>query len=100
MQQQNNIPDYLQDTYNMVCCAFPDRIPTEDYWPLIALLHPEMSYRALARVLAVIMGKSYFEILNDTQGFGVDHLPGKRDIERVRQRLLSCDFEEWLQKQF
>ena len=98
MENYDKIPDYLQDTYDMVKCAFPDKISSEEYWSLMALLHPYMSHRTVARVLGVISQKGYIEAYNDASGFGLDPMPNPDDIENARQKLVSCGYEEWLRK--
>ena len=57
--------DYLQPTYELLECAFPDGISDDEYFPLLAILHPEMSFRTLAEVLSHLTDKPYIEVLND-----------------------------------
>lgn len=87
--------DYLHETYELLVCAFPDGIPEEQYIPLLAILHPEMSFRTIAEVLSSLMQKSYIEIYNDASGFGLDLLPDSEQIEKVRERLVKCGYEQW-----
>jgi hypothetical protein len=97
MEEANQVPDYLQDIYEILKCAFPDGISEEEYWPVLALLHQVMSHRTLARVLSIIADKMYIEVYNDASGFGLDPLPHPDEIEKVRQKLNPCGFEEWFQ---
>lgn len=99
MQNQNEIPDYLQEIYDLLRCAFPDGVSDENYWPLLAILHPHMSFRTLARVLAALTDKSYIEVFNDASGFGLDPEPDIESIEDVKRTLVTCGYEGWLKKQ-
>jgi uncharacterized protein DUF3349 len=98
---KNVVPYYLQDTYEMLKCAYPGGINEEDYIPVLAVLHPHMSNRTLARVLAALTDRDYIYALNETMGFQVgDPLyPFEAsDIDRVKEKLMPCGFEEWVNK--
>jgi hypothetical protein len=99
MTDHNDVPDYLQDIYNLLKCAFPEGIPENEYLPTMMLLHPKMSFRTLARVLAGLTNKPYIEVYNDASGFGMDPMPDPEEVEKVRQRLIECGFNDWLEKQ-
>lgn len=92
------MPHYLQSTYDMLKCAYPDGIPDNHYWAVIALLHPHMSYRVLAETLAAINDTSYIHILNDTSGFTPNETPDDTTVEIVRQKLLNCNYKQWLEE--
>ena len=83
----------------MLKCAFPEGIPEEEYLPTQAILHPEMSFRTLARVLAALTDKHYIEVYNDASGFGLDPMPDLEEVERVRQKLIECGLNDWLKKE-
>lgn len=98
MQDRDEVPDYLWGTYDLLKCAFPNGISHEAYWPLMAILHPEMSFRTLAKVLSALTDKEYIEVLNDAAGFGLDPMPDLSEIEKVKERLIPCGYEEWLKQ--
>ncbi len=100
MSNQNDIPDYLRSTHELLQCAFPEGIEVEDYFPLIAILRGEghMSFRNIAVVLSAIMHKPYIEAYNDASGFQSDDISDQGDIERVKRRLASCNYEQWLKE--
>ena len=92
------VPDYLHELFDLVHCAYPIRIPEEDYWSVIALLHPYCSFRTIPHVLAALTDKDYFWIYNDVMGFGMDPMPPDEDIARVKQKLDACGYQEWVAK--
>ncbi|MBZ0296252.1 MAG: DUF3349 domain-containing protein [Anaerolineae bacterium] len=95
---ENDTPDYLVSTYRMLKCAFPDKVSTDDYIALMAILHSEMSFRNIADVLSAITQKSYGEVYNDVCGFQPSDVAHQVDIKSVKKRLISCGFEAWLQE--
>ncbi len=99
MENENLVPDYLHDTYQLLKCAFPQGISQADYWPTMAILHEVMSFWTIADVLSVLAHKDRFEVYNDASGFGLDPLPSEEDITRVKSKLESCGYEEWLKKE-
>ncbi len=94
MQNNDAIPDYLGDIYNLLSCAFPEGIPEEEYWPVLSILHPEMSFRNIADVLSVLAHKDRAEVYNDASGFGVDPAPPAEEVEKVKQKLMDCGYGE------
>ncbi len=90
MQNNDAIPDSLEDIYNLLRCAFPEGIPEEEYWPLLSILHPIMSFWNIADVLSVLAHKDRAEVYNDACGFGVDPLPPADEVEKVKQKLVDC----------
>jgi Uma2 family endonuclease len=100
MEDVHNIPDYLMDTYHMLKCAFPKGVKDNDYIPLLATVHDYMSFRTAADVVSVIAKKDRAVVYNDISGFKIgDPLyPLKQDdLERIREKLIPCGFEEWTQ---
>lgn len=95
---QGTIAPYLLSTYQMINCAFPDGIQSEAYLPLLALLYDEMSDRNLAEVVAHYTGKDYGVVLNDVYRVRSTDVPNLEAIAKVRQRLLPCGYEEWLEE--
>ncbi len=94
MQNNEAIPHPLQDVYNVLSCAFPEGIPDEEYWPLIAVLHERMSFWVMADLLPALTHKHRSEVHNDASGFGVDPLPAFEEVEKVRLKLRACGYEE------
>ncbi len=96
---QVTIAPFLLNTYKLIQCAFPDGIDSESYLPLLALLSDEMSHRSLAQVIAHYTGKDYYIVLNDVYGMRSTDVPLSNAIDKVKQRLLSCGYEEWLKEE-
>ena len=94
MQNNNAISQPLQDVYNVLICAFPEGISDEEYWPLIAVLHPSMSFWVMADVLPALTHKNRSEVYNDASGFGLDSPPTFEEVEKVRLKLKACIYEE------
>ncbi|HVU12282.1 MAG TPA: MBL fold metallo-hydrolase [Phototrophicaceae bacterium] len=95
---RQDVPDYLLETYDVLACAYPNRIPDDDYWAVIALIHPYMSFRTLADVLSALTDKSYSWVYNDASGFGSNPMPLDEDIARVKQKLAACGYQAWVKK--
>lgn len=99
MSNQNDLPAYLQEIHDMLNCAFPEGIPDNAYMPIMAIFHPVMSFRTLAKVLSEYTDKPYIEVFNDASGFGLDPMPDSRMVDEMRQKLVTCGYEDSLKKQ-
>lgn len=66
----------------------------DDYWPLLVVLYPYMSDRALARVVSHFVGQDYGLVLNDVFGVNAKSLPSS-EVDAVRARLLAAGLDEW-----
>jgi Uma2 family endonuclease len=100
MENESKIPAYLQDIYPMLKCAFPDGVLQSDYIALLAIVHGSMSFRRIAEALSVLTGKDYSVVYNDASGFriGETRYPLEPDtLDRVREKLILCGFESWLE---
>jgi hypothetical protein len=95
---QVTIAPHLQSTYQLIKSAFPNGIESQVYLPLLALLYDEMSDRNLAEVLAYYTGKDYGVVLNDVYRVKSTDIPIAEAITKVKQRLLACGYEDWLEK--
>jgi len=95
---QITIAPYLLSTYKLIQCAFPNGIETQDYLPLLALFYDEMSDRNLAEIVAYYTGRHYAVVLNDVYRVVTTDLPKAEAIDKVKQRLLVCGYEEWLKE--
>lgn len=93
---QSTIAPYLLSTYQMIKRAFPNGIEPEVYLPLLAILDDELSDRNLAEIVAHYTGKDYGIILNDVYRAKSTAIPTPEAIAKVKQRLLICGYEEWL----
>jgi hypothetical protein len=82
----------------MLKCAFPDGIPEEEYWSVMVLLHPYMSFRTIRDVLAVVAHKDLTDVYLDAMGFGLDPMPDPADVEKVKQKLDACGYQAWVEK--
>jgi hypothetical protein len=94
--QNNFVPSYLMRTYEMLKCAFPDGLANEEQEVLIPLLHPHMSNRSLGRVLSALKKEEYFMAFFDAYGFNPAIPIDSNILERVKQRLVDCGYEDWL----
>jgi hypothetical protein len=59
------IPAELASTYQLIQAAFPQGVTEPEYFPLLEILHAEMSDRTLAQVIADCFGREYHIVLND-----------------------------------
>lgn len=95
---QSIVSPHLLSTYRLINCTFPDGIESEAYFPLLALLYDEISARNLAEIVAHCTGKNYGVVLNDLYRVRSTDIPEPEAIEKVRQRLLPCGYEKWLEQ--
>lgn len=88
----NDVPD---DEYalSVLRRAYPDGIPDDEYLPLLAALHKEMSFRAIGKLVGAYLGRDYVGIYWDAQGAASVVDPADRlsrhDIDRVWVKLLD-----------
>ncbi|MCL4249206.1 MAG: hypothetical protein KJ065_13750 [Anaerolineae bacterium] len=95
LPEYQTIPDYLESTFNMLLCAFPNEVTDEQYWALLTILNETMSQRTLAHVVSILTQKHWFLVFNDVAGVGVDPPPAPDVIKRVENRLRACGYDEW-----
>jgi hypothetical protein len=96
---QKTIPAHLVSTYQLLQCAFPQGIEAQEYFPLLSILHEEMSDRSLAQVMSEFTGKEYPAVLNDVYRVGAAETVSSAIGEvrdHVKQKLIRCDYEKWL----
>jgi hypothetical protein len=99
VDEQRAIPDELRSTYTMTRCAFPQSISQDDYLPLLAVLGEQMSFRQAAAVIALLQGKTYVQYLNDAYA-ALSHIgPDAAAVQQVKQVLVPCGYQAWLDKE-
>jgi hypothetical protein len=87
----------LQSTVDMICCAFPDKIDSWAYLPLLLVLYEHMSDRNLALVVSSVSAIPYERVLNDVYKVGGDPECCQADaVAQVLERLQNCGFERWV----
>jgi hypothetical protein len=97
---REQLPPYLLSTYDLIVGAFPDGISEADYYPLLAVFATtEISPRNLGAVLQAIDGRDYslhyYQLLHELPHRKVP----RAEIDRVRARLESAGFAEWLKEE-
>ncbi len=95
---QITISPHLQSTYKLIQCAFPKGIEPQNYLPLLALLSEEMSDRNLAEVVAYYSSKDYSVVLNDIYRVQSIDIPTTEAIDNLKEKLLICGYEQWLEE--
>lgn len=93
---QKTIPTHLVSTYQLLQCAFPQGISEQFYLPLLSILYEEMSDRNLAQVIAEFTGREYHAVLNDVYRVASTLTLSSELIGAVQQKLMGCNYEEWL----
>lgn len=93
---QKTIPTHLVSTHQLLQCAFPQGISEEFYLPLLSILYEELSDRNLAQVISEFTGRDYHVVLNDVYRIASTPKFSSELIEAVQQRLVGCNYEEWL----
>ncbi|RKH27598.1 DUF3349 domain-containing protein [Corallococcus sp. CA041A] len=90
----------LERTAALIRRAFPDGVTEADYLPLLTVLYPHMSDRALARVVGHFVGQDYPLVLNDIYGVGGGSQPASPDaVAAVQARLVAAGLEEWIKEE-
>jgi hypothetical protein len=91
----DRIPGYLLSTYRLVQCTFPSGIHEDEYFPLLSILHMNMSDRALAELITYLGNKTQPEALHDVYvAATVSH--DDLVIIEIMGRLESCGYEDWV----
>ena len=90
------LPKHMHSTYVLLRSAYPEGIPDQDYFPLMAIMADTgMSNRSIAEALGFYCGKEYIEFLHD-----VAHVLPNTEVHedakrRIRRRLQPHGFEQW-----
>ena len=104
-RRKRKVPPELLSTYNMITSAFPDGIPKDLYYPLLAVLTEEMGDRGVSKVVALVLDTHYVSVLNDVWGVrgelarrsGEIFLPEEK-ILQVRAALREHGYDDWLKE--
>ncbi len=91
----DNLDEGLQSTYKMLISAFPNKICTEDYYPLLALLYNHMADENLAKVVSKVADLPFSVVYNDMLKSVTVQKPSSDELERVKNILLQFGFEQW-----
>ncbi len=97
MSGEDGVPVYLRSTYKLLKCAFPEGLDGRDYMSLVVVLREEghMSFRNIAACLSAFTDKHYAVVYNDAS-FGSEDRPDQEEINRIKQKLTLCGYEQWL----
>jgi hypothetical protein len=93
------IPTHLIATYQLLTCAFPEGIDEQYYLPVLSILYEQMSDRNLAQVVAELTGRDYHAVLNDVYRVGATPRISPALIDSVQQKLMNCNYKQWLASQ-
>lgn len=76
-------------------CVFPNGLLENEYFPLLHLLRKDMSIRAAATLVGMLMGKPYLDIYNDA--LGANNIQcDMQVVEHLKSRIESCNYRTWL----
>jgi hypothetical protein len=89
-------PIWAKELQRIVATAFPQGITAELYWPIISALGREMSYRSVARHLALVCDKSYPVLYHDAMTADSRPMCDPDEAERVWALLNNQGFTAWL----
>ncbi len=84
-----------ESTAMFIQCAFPNGLPEEEYFPLLYILRHEMSSRAAASFVGMLLGKGQVEIYHDALG-AKNKILDPEFVAQLKQRLIDCGYETWL----
>jgi len=97
MSNENPNTSVHKPTVQLIMCAYPLGIPNVHYLTLLSILIEEMSIRALASVIAHIRGGHYSVYMNDVVE-AKNFVPNENVASLVKDKLLNCGYEEWLEQ--
>jgi hypothetical protein len=96
----SQVPEHLRSTVALLQAAYPDGLSGDDYEAVLRILGEHMSQRALAKAVGHYRGQHYALILHDVFGSqsppDVVPPPPGEVFDRVKQRLASAGFNDWL----
>lgn len=90
---KSEIPDHLTATADMVKRAYPNGIPSDEYFPLLAVLAEHLSNENLA-----ILADSWFPERSYRLNDVLTALTMTTDAENILVRLRAAGFDEWLKE--
>jgi hypothetical protein len=96
MSEVSPVPEYLQSTYQLVKCAFPNEITQDEYQAILHFLHPYMSHRTLAEVLSALTNNTYIYVLNDAMGYDLIPTVDYATMKAVLKKLDECGYSKWI----
>jgi hypothetical protein len=79
---------------NILGAAYPDGLPKEDYWPLVATLLQYMSNRGMTETMRDMGYADYVHALASAYMEAVDDQT-EADIERIKAKLRPFGFDKW-----
>jgi hypothetical protein len=93
----NDLPRWLQPTWDMLKKAFPSGISNEDYWAIIKLLSEHASQRNIADVMSKLADRDRGIVYNDVLSVcgGYTKIPAREEA-RVSMLLRAAGFDEWI----
>jgi hypothetical protein len=72
-------------------------LPAEEYFPLLYILKHDMTGRAASSIVGMLLGKNYMDIYHDSMRVNDKTLlPDAEIVAQLKQRLLDCGYEKWL----
>jgi hypothetical protein len=96
------VPEYLQATYRMLECGFPEGIKfgDADYFPLLGALLEGMNFRGVATIISLFTDRDYSMALHDVYSVAAPdvEVPRPEDVVRIKQRLAPCGYEQWVRE--
>lgn len=92
------LPAPLREVFDLLQRAYPDGLPRADYFPLLVVLHIDMSEENLSRVVAEFLGDETVVIANDAAKAASVSVPRPEEVARVRSRLEAAGWEPGLEE--
>jgi len=93
------IPSYLTSTLELLRVAFSAGISDSEYLPLLAALHPHMSDRNLAVVVADFTGKDPGIVQNDVYKAAAGGAASAEAVAAVQSKLDAAGFVAWVKSE-
>ena len=100
MKDNENVPEYLQSTIDMIVKSYPNGIPKDDYYPLIKIMkNCDMSDRSVAHVIAILKKGKYRDYLYDVAHIMPNTVITQAQMDSVVKRLSPNGYEAWLKEE-
>jgi hypothetical protein len=94
-----NMPLYLTSTFDLIRCAYPEKIPEEDYFALLFILYNRLSFRNIGLVIEFLTGECKYVAYNNALAAQSDKRPDQNEVDRVLDKLIICGYDRWVQEE-
>jgi hypothetical protein len=89
---RSDVPEELQEDYDVLASAFPDGVADTDYLALLVVLDDGFSHRQLAALVAGFTGRNRVDVENDRAHAVSTRRPDPQRVNAVRDQLRAAGY--------